>query len=47
MKLDIFELLNKKEDEFLEYKAGFDTEDVASTVASFSTNKGVYILIGV
>ena len=47
MKLDISELLNKKEDEFLEYKAGFDTEDVASTVASFSTNKGGYILIGV
>ena len=47
MKLEIGTLLNKKEDEYLEYKEGFDTEDIASTIASFSTNKGGYILIGV
>jgi len=47
MKLDVGTLLNRKEDESLEYKEGFDTDDIASTVASFSTNKGGYILIGV
>src|SRR3989344_2790877 len=47
MKLDVSTLLNTKEDEHLEYKEGFDTKDIASTVATFSTNKGGYILIGV
>jgi len=47
MQLDVNTLLNKNEDECLEYKEGFNDDDVASTIASFSTNNGGYILLGV
>lgn len=47
MELDVNELFYRIEDKNLEYKEGFDNDDVTQTIASFSTSEGGYILIGV
>ena len=47
MEFDLTALLYKKEDENLEYKESFNDDDIASSIAAFSTGKGGFILIGV
>jgi len=47
MEIDINSFLFKEEGEELEYKEGFNVNDIATTIAAFSTHKGGYIIVGV
>jgi ATP-dependent DNA helicase RecG len=47
MEIELANFLHREESENLEYKEGFDKDDFAETLASFSTHTGGIILIGV
>ena len=47
MQIDINDMFFKSEGQNLEYKEGWDNDDLASSIASMATSNGGYILIGV
>ena len=47
MDLDVTGLFYKQENCELEYKQGYNVEDIAQSMAAFATSGGGYILLGV